>query len=390
MKEKLNVIFFIDNFSPAIDGVVRTVENYASILSKENRVSVVAPKYYKYKDNFEYEVMRTIAISKSKKNFAVALHSKNTKVARKIKSQKAQIYHAHSPFTVGHFALKEAKKNKVPIIATFHSKYKDDIYQVTHSKLITYFIMKYIIRFYNRCDYVWACSNATANTLREYGYKKQIMVMENGTDFVFPNNYEELVSKVRKKYKIEESNKNLLFVGQINWKKNIKLIIDTFKKLQEDDKSYHLYFVGSGSNESAIKEYVISNGLSKSVKFLGSIKDKEVLKGVYIASDLLFFPSIYDNAPLVLREASAMKIPSLLAKGSSAAEVVEDEVNGYVALEDVKSMEEKIIKIFSDKGKMLEVGLKASKTIPESWENVLDRVKNEYFKIIEDYNKKKE
>ena len=214
--------------------------------------------------------------------------------------------------------------------------------------------------------------------------------MENGTDFVFPNNYEELVSKVRKKYKIEESNKNLLFVGQINWKKNIKLIIDTFKKLQEDDKSYHLYFVGSGSNESAIKEYVTNNGLSKSVKFLGSIKDKEVLKGVYIASDLLFFPSIYDNAPLVLREASAMKIPSLLAKGSSAAEVVEDEVNGYVALEDVKSMEEKIIKIFSDKGKMLEVGLKASKTIPESWENVLGRVKNEYFKIIEDYKKKKE
>ena len=390
MKEKLNVIFFIDNFSPAIDGVVRTVENYASILSKKNKVSVVAPKYYKYKDDFEYEVMRTISISKSKKNFAVALHSKNTKVAKKIRMQKAQIYHAHSPFTVGHFALKEAKKNNVPIIATFHSKYKDDIYQVTHSKLITYFIMKYIIRFYNRCNYVWACSNATANTLREYGYKKEITVMENGTDFTFTNNSEELVSMVRKRYKINENNKNLLFVGQINWKKNIKLVIDTLKSLLEIDKSYHLYFVGSGSNEAIIKEYVLDNKLTNNIEFLGSIKDKDILKGIYIASDLLFFPSVYDNAPLVLREASAMKTPSLLVKDSSAAEVVKDNINGYVAIENVESMKTRIIEIFSNKKKMEEIGLKASDTIPESWDKVLDRVKNEYFKIISDYNYEKE
>ncbi len=42
-------------------------------------------------------------------------------------------------------------------------------------------------------------------------------------------------------------------------------------------------------------------------------------------------PSLYDNAPMVVREAAALNTPSLLIRGSSAAEVVQDGENGLLA-----------------------------------------------------------
>ena len=49
------------------------------------------------------------------------------------------------------------------------------------------------------------------------------------------------------------------------------------------------------------------------------------------AADLFLFPSMYDNAPLVVREAAMMGTPSVILKGSTASEVIVDGVNGFLA-----------------------------------------------------------
>lgn len=64
---------------------------------------------------------------------------------------------------------------------------------------------------------------------------------------------------------------------------------------------------------------------------MGSITERERLKLYYAAADLFLFPSLYDNAPLVVREAAALHTPSLLIKGSTSAEVIHDSVNGFLS-----------------------------------------------------------
>jgi hypothetical protein len=42
--------------------------------------------------------------------------------------------------------------------------------------------VRYVVKFYERCDEVWAVSKNSADTLREYGYGKKSISCRNGTD----------------------------------------------------------------------------------------------------------------------------------------------------------------------------------------------------------------
>ena len=75
-----------------------------------------------------------------------------------------------------------ARRRQVPLVSTFHSKYYQDFYDKTKSKVIAQGVVNYIIRFYNQCDGVWTVNHATAQVLREYGYHGKIRIMENGTN----------------------------------------------------------------------------------------------------------------------------------------------------------------------------------------------------------------
>jgi glycosyltransferase involved in cell wall biosynthesis len=47
------------------------------------------------------------------------------------------LVHAHSPFLAGREALRIAKSRNIPLVASFHSKYYDDILQVTNSRFLS-------------------------------------------------------------------------------------------------------------------------------------------------------------------------------------------------------------------------------------------------------------
>ena len=114
--------------------------------------------------------------------------------------------------------------------------------------------------------------------------------------------------------------------------------------------------------------------------FVGEIDDRELLWGLYRLADLFFFPSIYDNAPLVLREAAQAGTPALLAAGSNAAEPVRDGDNGYIAEPDAGIMAEKILFILSDP-KREEIGRRAQETIPITWDEIVSRADRAYRSI---------
>ena len=58
-----------------------------------------------------------------------------------------------------------------------------------------------------------------ADTLHEYGYKGSIEVVSNGTDFVVPENINDIIKKTEQKLNIKENELVFLFVGQHIWQK---------------------------------------------------------------------------------------------------------------------------------------------------------------------------
>lgn len=388
-KNEIVSVQFNDTFFPIIDGVVNTVDNYARHMNS----TVVVPKIKAdYDDSiFPYKVIRTPSIGLPGSDYTLGLPTFSySKLKREIKEQKPDILHVHSPFTLGNLALKLGRELKIPVVATFHSKYRDDAYEVTKSKQLSDIVAGYVCNFFNKVDSAWACSEGTGEILRSYGFEKDIVAMDNGTSFVPPENSEKAASDAAKKYNIDRSKINLIFVGQQTNKKNLPLVLDTLALLLKESDDYRLISVGYGPKHdiNKIREQVQKLGIEDKVTFTGMVSEKYYMAGLYLCSDLLFFPSRYDNTPLVVREAAALSLPSLLAKNSTAAVVIKDGENGFVAETIPEDMKKKILEIFSIPKKATLAGISAKETIPVSWEIIVDRVKDKYLEIIEEYKKK--
>lgn len=377
----MRVALFNDLFFPTVDDdVVRTVDAYARHLTEAGHsVCVVCPesKSAEPQDmNLGYEVLRVPAFRFTRFAFDAAFGTKSRLLRKRFSQDPPDVIHAHSPFSMGMLALRLGRKYRIPVVATFHSKYREDALNLTHSKLLANILVNYIVDFYAKADYVWACSEKAAETLREYGYNGVIHVMENGAE---PDEASRL-HKARRMavdcFELPEDRHTLLFVGHLIWARNLKLVLDTVHRLAQEDPRYMLLVVGGCGNEE-IEAYASQLGLDEHVRFLGKIEDRQLLFGLYAYANLLFFPSTYDNAPLVLREAALTALPTLLAEGSNAAEVVKDGVNGYTAPATVDAMAEKIRTIFSD-GSLPVVGEGAQKSIPIPWANIVSRAVSAY------------
>ena len=388
MDKKIKILETLDSYFPDFNGPTVLVTNYAKILNQKNDCSLLVPKYPNHEDDQPFEIQHCKSMG-IYEGFRCAFPFHDKKVKKFIKEGNFDIIHSHSPFPIGNFAAKMGKKLGIPTVVTLHTKFKDDILRLTKSKLITYFVMKYLLRTFNRTDYVWTVSNGAADTLREYGYKGNIEVIRNGTDMKYPDNAEKLVSDVNKQYNLEGKKNVFLFVGRIVETKNLDMLLKALQILKKDNLDFTFLLVGDGSHLEHLKKLAKELDIEDKVIFTGKVMDREKLSGFYLRSDLFLFPSIYDTASLVPLEAASMKLPTLLVEGCQTSETITDNFNGFTAKNDEESWSKRIKEIISEPEKLKEIKEECHKSVYRSWEMVLDEVNNRYLEIIEEYKSKK-
>ena len=374
---------FCDTFPPEIDGVGMVVRSYATELERRNeKCYLITPEVPGYDiGNLPFEVIQFKGIKVPlAKQYKLGVPALDMEFRSNLDSIHMDLLHAHSPFAAGHEAVRIAKHYGVPLVGTFHSKYYDDFYQVTHSERLAQAAVKIVLNFFNACDEVWAVSEATAEVLRSYGYEKEIIIMQNGTDLWYPTEEDRI--RAEESYGLGKGNV-LLFVGQQNWKKNIRHIIEATALYKRQGGEFKMVMVGQGPSEKEIHALVKELDLTDRFVFTGHIMDRNAIMGLYARADLLVFPSLYDNAPMVVREAAAAGTPSLLVAGSCAAEVVEDRVNGFLCEDSPESIAEKIAAALADKALMEKCGERARETIPIKWSTIMDDVCARYQMLIE-------
>lgn len=383
-EKKLNIALINDTYYPNVDGVVKTVDSYARELCRRgNSVTVCVPSQGKTEDAFPYRVIRTTSLPVLRTVFRITLPRLCPELRRYMRREDIDIFHIHSPFALGRYAMRAAKRRGIPTVATFHSKFYDDFMNYTHSRLIAWLGVRRIVRFFERADEVWAVSSGTAQTLRSYGYIGDIRITENGTDFSYPEDAELLRRKAAEHFKLPADRPIILFVGQQIWHKNLRLIIDSCALLKQRGVPYRAVIVGMGYDAEAIKHHARERGLSEEdMLFTGVIRDRELLAGLELAASLFYFPSMYDNAPLVVREAAAMHLPSVLLQCSNAAEPTSDGDNAIHVPDDAKAAADIIERYLSEPERLREIGLRAGNTLGRRWEEIIPSVEENYRRLI--------
>lgn len=376
---------FNESFTPIMDGVALTVENYAYWMNRKGvSVGVVVPKTPNYVDNELYPVYRYTSIPiPMRKPYRVGVPDIDISFKHDLDKKLFEVVHAHTPFSAGRLALQLAKKRHIPLVATFHSKYYDDFKRATHSDSLARLMLNIVMQFYEKADEVWVPQASVEEVIRGYGYKGKVEIVNNGSDYSTSEPLDILKSKARKELNLPEGLPVFLFVGQHIWEKNTALIIESLALLEGTD--FRMFFIGTGYAQDKMKEMVEQLGLQEKVKFMGVIHDREKLKQYYAAADLFLFPSLYDNAPLVVRESSALGTPSIMVTGSTSAEVITDNCNGFLISNSKESLADKIKELIQSPEKIRQAGEIASHTVARSWENVTEEVLDRYKVLVKRY-----
>lgn len=378
----MRIALVTETFLPVVDGVGRVVVAYAETLAKMgHEVTVSAPLYNTgHRGGLAYELVDYSGFKvPTAPQYRAGSPILCDHYRRRMSMLDFDIVHAHSPFVAGREALRISRERGIPLVATFHSKFYDDFLKITKSETLANLVVSNIVNFFERCSEVWAVSASSGAVLRGYGYHGPMQVMTNGTA-LRPEN-PQAVARVRERYQLG-NNPMLLFVGQLNWKKNILRILEAAALLKRSGVGFDLVFAGQGSDESDIREKINALGLAENTILTGHVASNEDLDALYKAATLFVFPSLYDTFSLVVREAAAMGTASVVVGDSCAAENIRDQYSGFLCADDSADLARVIQAALDDPATTRMVGENARSTLPVTWDEVMRDVLSRYGELV--------
>ncbi len=382
---KLTVAYFIDTYFPLVDGVVSVLHNYAMHLKDRLNVIVCAPAHKGEQVDQPYTVISCKSVYIRLIRYDCATPGRDKQLRRLFEEAKVDIVHLHSPFFLGGYGLKLAREKGIPVVATFHSQYKKDFINYTHSRALASLLLKKIMKVFHGVDCVYTMHEFSKNTLISYGYQGPVRLLPNATNERFAENPEALKARIDAEYGLAGKKNVLLFVGRLTRVKNIFFILETLDVLMRRNFPFHMVFVGDGPDAKALKKQAEESGLSENITFTGNLSDRELLKGLYLRSDLFLFPSCYDVSSIVQIEAAAQKLCGLFVRGSVTSCTITENVTGYLCEEDSEKFANKIEEIFSDPVRHARICEQAYEQLYINWDMLAERIYAEYVDIVRQY-----
>ncbi|MBU1131508.1 glycosyltransferase [Patescibacteria group bacterium] len=138
----------------------------------------------------------------------------------------------------------------------------------------------------------------------------------------------------------------ILSAGRLVKAKNLSLLINSFKKVNQQFSEIVLVIVGSGTEEEKLKALANQLGLGGKVKFLGWQKD---LSSYYKTADLFAVTSESEGYNRTVIEAMACGCPIIMTDVGLAGEIIKDGQNGLVVpVGNQEALTAAIIKIIKD------------------------------------------
>lgn len=386
MNAKWNVCLINDSFPPKIDGVSNAVMNYADIIQRDLGNAIVAvPQYPGVADDYPFQVVRYPSFKTSKTVGYRAGYPFSAAVLQKLEKQNINIIHSHCPIVSTLLARTLRETIHVPVVLTYHTKYDIDIARAIKSKRLQKAAIKGLVNNIDACDEVWVVSRGAGDNLRSLGYTGEYTLMENGVDFPCGRVDDREVTMLRRKLGISDTSIVFLFVGRLMWYKGIRIILDGLIRARNNGHLFKMIFVGDGSDRIEIEKYAQLLGLKENCLFAGAIQDRELLRVYFCLANLFLFPSAYDTNGIVVREAAACGLPSVVINGSCAAEGIIDGHTGIYIEENSESLAEAITKACQNKSRLKEIGLNAMTELYISWDDSVGKAYNRYGTIIEKY-----
>lgn len=388
MEPNQTICLLNDSFPPLIDGVANAVKNYAQVITDSGEEAVViTPAHPESSDEaFPYPIIRypSLDFRKITGGYMAGIPF-SPDIARALQGKNVALLHAHCPIISTVLARELRQVVDAPLVLTYHTKFDIDIANIMKSKALRAGSIKALVQNINACDEVWTVSRGAAENLRSLGYEGECVVMPNGVDLPRGRVSQALVARATAGFDLPQGVPVFLFVGRMMWYKGLRIILDALAILMARGLDFRMVFIGSGADHDEVVSYAEELGLGKKCFFTGAIQDRETLRCWYCRADLFLFPSSFDTNGLVVREAAACCLGSLLIAGSCAAEGITHGQNGLLMEENAESMAACLQELLSHPESMARIGENAGRELYISWQEAVQKAMERYEIVIDRY-----
>lgn len=389
MAEPRSICLVNDSFPPVIDGVANAVTNYAAIIQRSYGNATVVTPYYPDADDsvYPFPVLRYPSIDMTKLVGYRAGVPLSPELMAQVEGRRIDLLHSHCPITSTLLSRMLRQRLNVPLVFTYHTKFDIDIANAIHGKLLQEASIRLLVENIAQCDEVWTVSRGAGENLRSLGYQGEYIVMPNGVDLPAGRVSDEEIQAVGEGLDLPEGVPVFLFVGRMMWYKGLRIILDALKTLRDEGRDFRMVFVGKGTDSEAIRAYAEGLGLCDKVFFQPPCYDRQVIRAWYCRADLFLFPSTFDTNGLVVREAAACGLPSVLVAESCAAEDVTDGRNGFCIEENAGSMAAMLRRLMERREVTRQVGENAQRELYLSWDDSVANACGRYEVVLENFRR---
>ncbi|CAT04948.1 GDP-mannose-dependent alpha-(1-6)-phosphatidylinositol monomannoside mannosyltransferase [Mesomycoplasma conjunctivae] len=369
----MHIAIFTEHFLPKIGGTEIAIVNLAKAMIRlGHKVSVFVSKGLTLKHYEFVDKDGDIQIEKRFVKLASFLYTK--RFLKYCQDIKVDLIHCHSIVLLT-FVLKTikiAKIIKVRHILTLHTDLITNLLIYTKSRLVLKIYNKILSKIFAKTDIVSQVSSTPLKSFNKYGVKtsNNFVIVRNGVNFhkISQSEKEKLQEYFYNKFPHFRGKKIISMVARASKVKNTNFALRSLAKLKNVYPNFVFIFAGGGSYLKVIKRQASRLGLNSHVFFPGSLKKEELFE-LFSVTNIHFFPSFFDTDGLVVNEAAAFNIPSVVIENTGASERFVNNESAFIIKDSTQAASDKILEIIDDSHLLNAVGKKAYSCY-QSWDEI--------------------
>jgi glycosyltransferase involved in cell wall biosynthesis len=294
---------------------------------------------------------------------------------RRLQAFQPDIIHIAVPDLLGYRALKLGLEWKVPVVASYHTRYET---YLKHYGLefLRGALVKYLRYFYGACREVYVPSGSMAEVLVAEGVPCNMHLWTRGVNTLLFHP-DKRSDSWRTKYGIRPEELVVVFVGRLVREKQLGILVDILQKFGATGIPHRGLIVGDGPERDAIKKQL------PQTRFTGFL-DGEELANAYASADIFLFPSDTESFGNVTLEAMASGLPAVCADATGSRSLVKPGVTGFLAKPGCADVfVEHIRTLAADANLRRRMGIAArERSLHFTWEDAMARLLGYYEALL--------
>ena len=316
----LRIALFSGNYNYVRDGANQALNRLVGyLLGQGAQVRVYAPVVEKPAFEPTGDLIGVGAVPiPSRSEYRIPLRIAG-KARRDLDAFQPNVVHVSSPDPVAHQAVTWARKRKLPVLASVHTRFETYLryYNMAWGEPVIEAILR---RFYRRCDALVAPSESMAQVLRDQRMNYDVSIWSRGVDReIFHSGRRDL--EWRRSHGIADDEVAIGFLGRLVMEKGLDVFSDTIDELRRRGVAHKVLVIGEGPAREWFEARI------PGAAFVGFQQGADLGRAV-ASMDLLFNPSVTETFGNVTLEAMACGLPVVAAAATGSQSLVDDRVSG--------------------------------------------------------------